>query len=389
MYRGYRKASHALHVWIVILAILCILATITLFVLLQNISIDENNIKVLRIPFTDHVIPLEGTSPVEPTPEATPEPEPEPEPKPVVSEPNALPEERIETSVLLPASLLFDEAHLSELLEELKGSKINTLVLEVKPASGKLAFLGSDPLAKTASTDSSEPLTKLRERLIGAGYQVVASVSCFRDNLIPRDDPDLACKNQDETLWGDAKRYTWLNPYSAEARSYLAHVVSDLYALGFHEIRLTDLSFPVAEDANLIAYESGKDTSASKQAELETFLGELGKSIGESSDLTLSVVYTGAEGQSAQAFTNFFYRIYLPVAPVQNGHSIDGTPIREFSSMLGEGNLPYRLVPIISLKDRSAQDAYDLAFSVSTFGTGYHLEDSSGTYDEILFPKAE
>lgn len=383
MYHGYRKPSHALRVWIILLAVLCILAAIVLVVLLQSISIDENNVKVLRIPFTDRVISLEGDAPT-----AAPEPEPEPEPEPAAST-APVASERIETSVLIPYSVLFDEAKRDALLHALRGSQINTVVLEVKPVSGKLAFPGSHVLAKPASAESAVPLTTLRDTLTAAGYQVVASVSCFRDNLAPRDNPALACQNRDGTLWGDAMRYTWLNPYSADVRAYLTALVSDLYALGFHEIRLTDLSFPVAEDADLIQYEDGQDILAAKREQISAFLNELAEAADGLPDLTLSARYDAAEGQSAQAFSNLFYRIYLPVTPDQNELGVDGAPIRELSSMLGEGSLPYRLVPVISLAGRGAQEARDLAFSVAAFGTGYHLEDPTGQYDESLFSKSE
>lgn len=383
MYRGYRKGSHALRRISITLAILCVLAALVLVILMQNIYINDQNIKVLRIPFTDHVIALENASFVDPSQVEEPAPEDSAE---VVFLPEAGTsyQERIEHSVLLPYHMMFDGAKVDAFLASLSGTTVNTVIIEAKPASGKLAFVSSSDLAGEANATSNDALLALKTRLNNEGYSVVASVSCFRDNLVPRNSEELACKNRDGALWGDAMRYTWMNPYSEDAHVYLITLISDLYQLGFTEILLTNLSFPLAEDADLVVYEEDQTDLSAKEARIDQFLLQLGGFADGLTDLSLAVRYDAAEGQTQQSFVNFFYRIYYPLTSGEED-AVDTAPIIDFSAVLGEGTLPYRLVPVISLAERPALKAYEMVQAVSEFGTGYLYESPEGQYDPLLF----
>jgi len=300
MSRGYRKSSLFAQRLGITLLILCVLAGAVLALLMMNIEINEENLKVLKIPFTDHVIALESPAVAE-----------EPVPEPNLSEEVFLPaegtsyQERIERSVVLPYHMMFDAPAADDFLARLAGTNVNTVIIEAKPANGSLAFVSSSPLAGEANAEKNDALLALKGKIQQAGYAVVASVSCFRDNLIPRNHEMLGCKNRDGALWGDAMRYTWLDPYSEDAHVYLITLISDLYKLGFTEILLTNLSFPIASDADLIVYEQGKETAEEKEQRLDQFLLQLGGFANGLPDLSLSVRFDGAEGQKLQTFANF------------------------------------------------------------------------------------
>ena len=385
MSRGYRKSSYVAQRIGITLFVLCVLSGIVLALLMMNIEINEDNLKILRIPFTDRVIALES-----PAPAVAEDPAPEDDPV----EEGFLPaegtsyQERIERSVVLPHHMMFDTAKVDDFLKRLSGTNVNTVIIEAKPANGALAFVSSSPLAGEASAEKNDALLALKAKIQQAGYAVVASVSCFRDNLIPRNNEALGCKNRDGALWGDAMRYTWLDPYSEDAHVYLITLISDLYKLGFTEILLTNLSFPIAADADLIVYDPGRETVEEKEQRLDQFLLQLGGFANGLPDLSLSVRFEGAEGQNMQTFANFFYRIYLPLT---NGEetAVHTDPIIEMSAFLGEGTLPYRLVPLISLAERPALEAYEMVKEMKPFGTGYLFDSADGVYDPVLFQTKE
>lgn len=383
MHRGYRSGSHILRRISITLAILCVVAAVLLVVLLQNIYINDQNIKVLKIPFTDHVIALENAPFVDPSQiEAVP---PEESAEVIfLPEAGSTYQERIERSVLLPYHMMFDPAAVDGFLAAIKDTGVNTVILEAKPASGNLAFVSSSELAGDANAASNDALLALKTRLNTAGYSVVASVSCFRDNLLPRANEDLACKNRDGVLWVDTMRYTWMDPYLEDTHVYLITLISDLYKLGFTEIVLTNLSFPNAGDADPVVYEEGRETLEEKEARIDQFLLQLGGFANGLTDLSLAVRYDGAEGQTAQSFVNFFYRIYLPLTHGEDV-LVDTAPITELNAMLGEGTLPYRLVPIISLAERPALEAYEMLQETVEYGTGYWFDSPEGKYDPLLF----
>lgn len=383
MSKGYRKSSYAMQKLGITLLILCVLAGIVLAVLMKNISINEQNIKVLKLPFTDRVIALESPEP------EMPETPPQDEGLEVfVPEEGTTYQERIERSVLLPYHMMFDGKAVDDFLAKLAGTEVNTIIIEAKPASGKLAFVSTSPLAEEASAASNDALLALKTKLHNAGYAVVASVSCFRDNLVPRNEEAMGCKNRDGALWGDAMRYTWFNPYSEDAHVYLITLISELYKLGFTEILLTNLSFPNAEDADLIVYEEGKDSVEEKKTRIDQFLLQLGGFANGLTDLSLSVRFDADEGQDMQTFANFFYRIYLPLSHGEET-AADTAPIVEFNAILGEGTLPYRLVPVISLAERPALEAYEMVTELAPFGVGYLFDSAEGVYDPVLFQTKE
>ncbi len=385
MSRGYRKSSYVAQRIGITLFVLCVLSGIVLALLMMNTEINEENLKVLKIPFTDYVIALES-----PAPAVAEEPGPDTDRTEEVFLPaeGTSYQERIERSVVLPHHMMFDATAVDDFIARLSGTNVNTVIIEAKPANGSLTFVSSSPLAGEANAENNDALLALKAKLQQAGYSVVASVSCFRDNLVPRNNEALACKNRDGALWGDAMRYAWLDPYSEDAHVYIITLISDLYKLGFTEIMLTNLSFPSASDADLIVYDPGKETAEEKELRIDQFLLQLGGFANGLPDLSLSVRFDGAEGQKMQNFANFFYRIYLPL---EHGEEtlVNTNPIIELSSLLGEGTLPYRLVPLISLAERPALEAYEMAKETKKFGTGYLFDSADGVYDPVLFQTKE
>ncbi len=376
MKRGYRSGNHIIRYVSITLAVLCVLAGITLAVLLPHISINEHNIKVLRIPFTEHYIPLENAPFHDPSQVEAP-----PDTEEVVRPAEGTTyQERIERAVTLPYHMMFDPAAVDSFLSALRGTDVNTVIIEVKAPSGALAFVSQ--VEHAMSAESNDPLMNLKAKLNGAGYAVVASFSCFRDNALPRANDSTGCKTADNALWEDSMRYTWLNPYSEDAQVYLISLLGEVYTLGFHELLLTNLSFPHDAGAERVVF----DSAAEPQARIEEFLFRLGGFHDERPDLSLSARFDAANGQSMQAFANTFYRIYLPIQNDEVTEAvIDTAPIIEFSALLGEGTLPYRLVPLFPLSERTANESFAMKTEAQTFGVGYCFESPDGVYDPILF----
>jgi len=381
MKRGYRSGNHVIRRISITLAVLCLLAGITLALILPNISINESNLKVLRIPFTEHIILLENAPFNDPSQVAE---KPANAEEPVRPVEGVTYQERIERAVFLPYHMMFDTEAVDTFLASIQNQGVNTVVIEVKAPSGALAFASQNPLAEEASAESNDALLALKQTLRDAGYAVVASFSCFRDNTLPKTHEEWGLKTNEGVLWGDSMRYTWLDPYSEDAQVYLISLLSELYDLGFCEILLQNLSFPIAADTNLISYGEGEGSESEKQTRIDQFLFQLGSFAGERADLSLSARFDAAEGQSMQSFANSFYRIYLPLA---NGEeeAVEHTPITEFSALLGEGTLPYRLVPLISLSERTSTEAFSMKNESSVYGVGYLFESPDGAYDPLLF----
>lgn len=378
MSRGYRSGNHVIRALSITLAVLCLLAGGVLAVILPNISINEENLKVLHIPLTDRYILLEDAPFTDPSQVEAP---PEEEEETVHPLEGSTYQERIERAVYLPHHMMFDPAAVDAFLASIRGTDVNTIIIEAKAASGALNFVSNYPQAMSA--ESNEPLLSLKAKLTSAGYAVVASFSFFRDNALPRANDALGLHTADGALWEDTMRYAWLDPYTEDAGVYPITLLGELYALGFHEIVLRNLYFPTD---GLIVYQPGAETEEAKKARMEEILFQLGAFADDRPDLSLAVCFDAEAGQSMQDFAGFFYRIYLPIEEDTVTDAVINTaPITEFSAILGEGTLPYRLVPFFPLSERSANAVYAMKHACATFGMGYCFESPDGEYDPLLF----
>lgn len=405
MYRSYRGSRRKSGCLIPILVALCIVAALVLFFVQRNVSFTPEGM-VLRLPFTDKTVllgkgeevPEEDVNlvidaPEEPEKEPFEEPKEEPE-EPVLSEY----ETRIVKSIFVPRSVVLDASAFDALLAQAKDSEINTFVLEVKAENGRLAFASTAELAANSEANASDntalknALTKLEMQ----GIHAVAQMSCFRDNRAPRNQRALAVRTKKKALWLDPDEFTWLNPYSADAVAYLKTVLTDLYTLGFEEVMLTNVSFPVKGRTSLISYAQAEETT--QQAAITAFAQQM-RAVAVEKGKQLSFFYdnqTPTEedpvpgGQKLTDLMGVFYRIYGAVEPVENGRGVDTAVLDAMQAAIGEAGFPTRFVPVLTIASKTkAADLVDLAYSAQSKGTGCLYYQPDGNYDNILFGKSD
>lgn len=383
VYRRYRGNRRRVGFLIPTLIILCVLAAITLIYLNANLTVTEKGTE-LRLPFSEKTILIGGDKEkVEDVPLIIEEAQPS------GLESKEEPDEyktRIETSIFLPMDVVLDSDTLDTSLELLKDSSINTVVLEVKADDGKLAFKTSDPTAveyninQEDGTQLADALAKIK----AAGLNAVAQISCFRDDLMPREAQTLACRSKKKVIWLDEDECTWLNPYSDSAREYIINVIEDVCEIGFSEILLTHLSFPMDGETSVIHYSKEE----SKQGAIKAFFDELSALAETNKDLRIAAVYDNynneESGQVLSDMVSSFYRIYTDVEIEA------GTVSHEVSNLMSENissdELATRFVPRIVLDN--VEEGTDIAelVALATDGSyGYALCMPDGKYDSELF----
>lgn len=143
-----------------------------------------------------------------------------------------------------------------ELLELIKRTELNTVVIDVKNYTGRIAFdtdselineLGSE---KISINNIEELVNKFHEQ----GIYTIARIVVFEDNYLPRERPDLALKKSDGSLWQDFKGLTWLDPASKEVWDYNIALAREAVKIGFDEINLDYIRFPSDGDISQIRY---------------------------------------------------------------------------------------------------------------------------------------
>lgn len=221
----------------------------------------------------------------------------------------------------------------------------NALVLDMKPAGGALSWASTSETAAAYGTSGSLDLTESLAALKEQGFYLAAQISVCADDLIAARNPQAVLKTAGGTTVFDEVGGR-LDPYNSFVRSYVLQLLTELDAMGFDEIILTNLSVPTLEEgfvySQQMTYEATPDTavaSFSHWANVST--GGLAASV--------SVVMDGSgAGQSADIFFRMFDRVLYPsttdVVEANRAAAQDAMP---------RGELSARFVPVTTAAQES------------------------------------
>ena len=151
------------------------------------------------------------------------------------------------------ASTLNFRRTLEQLVED---TEINSIILNIKDETGKIAFDVKDPLFKNAIADSSEGECKIHdiksilENWHSKGIYIIGRIPVFQDPQLVKERPDLAVKKfEGGDIWKDHKGISWLDAGSKEVWDYVIALSKEAYDLGFDEINYDYIRFP--SDGNM------------------------------------------------------------------------------------------------------------------------------------------
>ncbi len=154
-------------------------------------------------------------------------------------------------AVYLPTALLKDTAALDAFLEELKGTSLNGVMVDIKDKSGQVLFATQNEQAQKwqAVAPDAIDLSAFAARLEEQGLALLVRMSAFRDETAARANKELAVNYRAYgTLWLDNFQHQggkpWLNPYSAGAQQYLLDLALEAVDCGAQLVVLDDFCFP-------------------------------------------------------------------------------------------------------------------------------------------------
>ena len=140
------------------------------------------------------------------------------------------------------------------LINNLAGTEINSIVIDVKDYSGAVSM---DINTKTAGQLSGrvKDLAEFVDYLHQKNYYVIGRISVFQDNLLSRQRSDLALKRLDNgALWTDRKGIAWLDVSAPEVWDYTIAVAKEAHRLGFDELNFDYVRFPSDGNTSNVAY---------------------------------------------------------------------------------------------------------------------------------------
>ncbi len=141
---------------------------------------------------------------------------------------------------------------------------VNAVVIDIKDATGHIAFPVSDPELKKMGSDSAR-ITDIKEfiaQLHDRGVYVIGRIAVFQDPLLAERYPAIAVKRADQlTPWKDKKGIGWVDAGSKKAWDYAIAIARESYAQGFDELNFDYVRFPSDGDMNdiYLPYSEGKE----------------------------------------------------------------------------------------------------------------------------------
>ena len=169
---------------------------------------------------------------------------------------------------------------MDELIELINNSDLNAIVLDVKDDAGNISFHidNEDTDATDACIPYIQDIDSLLTELKDNDIYVIARIACFKDPTLAAARPDLALMTNTGEPVTDSNGNAWVNPCNKEVWDYITSIAESCCALGFDEIQLDYVRFPVGTNADQADY--GVSVSdEERQDYINDFLSQISREV--------------------------------------------------------------------------------------------------------------
>jgi len=133
---------------------------------------------------------------------------------------------------------------------------LNTVELDVKDESGRVAFVGAaPPLARATGASGRFYDPRVAVRLARKhGDYLIGRVVVFEDPVLSEKRPALAIRTRDGGVWHNRGGLGWTNPYDERVWKYAVDVGAAAAQAGFDEIQFDYVRFPSDGDLSTAVF---------------------------------------------------------------------------------------------------------------------------------------
>ena len=145
-------------------------------------------------------------------------------------------------------------ARMEAIIDLARRTEVNSLVIDIKDASGYVSHRTDVPLAHEIGATGElriRDLPGLLDRLEAEGIYPIARIVIVKDPILTAARPEYAVQDTAGGVWVDSKGITWLNPYSVDVWRYHVDLAREVAEMGFPEIQWDYVRFPDAPEADL------------------------------------------------------------------------------------------------------------------------------------------
>lgn len=173
-------------------------------------------------------------------------------------------------ALYVSANAINNKKKLRKILNIAARTQVNTLVVDVKNANGRLTFKGNNALAKKIGAykySSKVDPKKFVKFLKSHGVYLIARLPVFKDNLLAKKRPNLAIR-RNGAVFRDRDKLRWVNPYKGFVHQYNISIAREIAKYGFDEIQFDYIRFPVKSKLRY----GRKSNAKTRVKALQTFL---------------------------------------------------------------------------------------------------------------------
>lgn len=135
-------------------------------------------------------------------------------------------------------------AHFQTLLELVKSTELNAMVIDIKDDYGNLTFRPDEdsPFYDISKPYIGDPV-KMMEVLEENQIYPIARIVVFKDSVLAKQRPDLSFL-ENGSVWVNNRNEAFVNPYEKDVWEYNVEIAKKAVELGFQDIQFDYVRFP-------------------------------------------------------------------------------------------------------------------------------------------------
>ncbi len=145
----------------------------------------------------------------------------------------------------------------SSIIKLIDETELNAVVIDIKDATGKVAFLTDDEAVNATGSPENRirDIASLIDSLHARDIYVIGRIAVFQDPYLTEKFPNWAIrKKSDGTIWKDRKGLSFLDVTNKEVAEYIIALARESHRIGFDEINFDYIRFPSDGDIADISY---------------------------------------------------------------------------------------------------------------------------------------
>ena len=157
-------------------------------------------------------------------------------------------------------------------LEIIKATEANAVVLDVKSEYGSTSFLTGFKQANSYGAQNNRTnrnIHKFIQKMKENNIYTIARIVTFKDELQASNNPDYALKRDNNgSIWRNHDNMAWVDPFDSRSHDYTIRIAEEAAKVGFDEINFDYIRFPAKSGLRF----SKKNTQENRVKAIETFL---------------------------------------------------------------------------------------------------------------------